>query len=519
MGDRKVLQEGFLWGVSSSAFQFEMGDRYRRFIDTRSDWWSWVRDPKNISEGRVSGDLPEDGVDYAELYKRDHELAQRLGLKIYRISVEWSRIFPCPTSSVEVDVERDSLGLISSVKIGEDQLRELDGIANNYYVDFYRRIISDLRSRGFKVIVNLHHFTTPIWLHDPLAVRDRGAQGGPLGIASEDFVVEFAKYAAYVAWKLGDLVDMWSTFNEPLVNVELGFLAPWAGFPPGILDPEAARRAFSNIVVAHARAYDQIKKWDRVKADTGSRGAAEVGIIHNIIPAYPLGEGDEESADYYDYFHNRYILEAVTRGAYDGDMDGEPDGRQGHLAGRLDWFGLNYYTRVVTRRSEQKYSELPVVRFEGVSGYGYSCVPNGVSKASRPCSDFGWELYPEGLLKAIEVASDYGRPIYVTENGVADVRDVLRPYYIVSHVAAVEKKASEGADVRAYMHWALTDNYEWASGFRLKFGLYEVDLITKDRIPRKSVEVYKNIVASNGLNGELVENYLKAFHLRESLGV
>ncbi len=515
-----MLGRDFKWGVSSSAFQFEMGDRYRRFIDPNSDWWIWVRDPQNMAEGKVSGDLPEDGVNYAELYQRDHGIAQKLGLSIYRISVEWSRIFPCSTRHIEAGVETDGEGLVKDVRLGEEELRALDGVANKRYIGFYRKLIGDLRSRGFKVVVNLHHFTTPLWLHDPIAVRESRGERGPLGIADASFVVEFAKYAAYVAWKLGDLVDMWSTFNEPMVNVELGLLLPFSGFPPGILNPEKGRRAIQNIVVAHARAYDQVKRWDRVKADRDSPGPAAVGIIHNIIPAYPLAPEDEESARLYDYFHNTYILDAMARGHYDDDLDGSGVVRLAHLGGRMDWFGLNYYTRVVTsRRAEPRYPEIPVTRFEGVPGYGYSCIPNGMSKDSRPCSDFGWELYPEGLLRALELAAGYGRPIYITENGVADSRDVLRPYYIVSHVAAVERAAGEGVDVRAYMYWALTDNYEWSEGFRLRFGLYEVDLITKDRLPRGSVEVYRRIVAENGLSGELKERYLRAYHLDEALGV
>lgn len=512
-----MLGEGFRWGVSSSAFQFEMGDRYRRFIDPNTDWWVWARDPVNVASGRVSGDLPEDGVDYAELYMRDHELARRLGLNIYRITVEWSRIFPCSTRRVSVDVDVDGEGLVRDVRIGEDELRALDELADQRYVEFYRRLILDLRGRGFKVIVNLHHFATPIWLHDPITVRETRGEKGPLGLADPGFVVEFAKYAAYLAWRLGDLVDMWSTFNEPLVNVEAGLLSEGGVFPPGILSPELALRAVRNIVVAHARAYDQVKRWDNVRADGDSGSTAEVGVIHNLAPVYPRGPGDGEAAEALDYLHNRYILEAWTRGLYDEDLEGGGS-RVAHLGGRLDWLGVNYYTRVVVERSEPRWRGIPASRFRGVDGYGYSCVPGSFSRDGRPCSEMGWELYPEGMLDVLDLASGYGRPVYVTENGVADSRDALRPLYIVSHVAAVERAAGEGVDVRAYMYWALTDNYEWSRGFSMRFGLYEVDLETKERRPRGSVEVYRRIVAENGVGRGLRERYLRAFHLDERLG-
>ena len=513
-----MLGESFRWGVSSSAFQFEMGDPYRRFLDTRSDWWVWVRDPFNVSTGRVSGDLPEDGVDYAELYRLDHELARGLGLNIYRVSVEWSRIFPCSTAQVDVDFEVDGNGLVKDVRVGEEELRRLDGVADRRYVEFYRRLLGDLRGRGFKVIVNLHHFTTPIWLHDPVAVRESRGGRGPLGLADERFPVEFAKYAAYVAWRLGDLVDMWSTFNEPLVNVEAGLLSEGGVFPPGILSPELALRAVRNIVVAHARAYDQIKRWDGVRADGDSGSAAEVGVIHNLAPVYPLGPGDGEAAEALGYLHNRYILEAWTRGLYDEGLEGSGS-RVAHLGGRLDWLGVNYYTRVVVERSEPRWRGIPASRFRGVDGYGYSCVPGGFSRDGRPCSEMGWELYPEGMLDVLDLASRYGRPVYVTENGVGDSRDVLRPLYIVSHVAAVERKVGEGLDVRAYMYWALTDNYEWARGFGQRFGLYEVDLATKERRARGSVDVYRRIVREGGVPRDMREEYLGRYGLGEKLGL
>ena len=92
-------------------------------------------------------------------------------------------------------------------------------------------------------------------------------------------------------------------------------------------------------------------------------------------------------------------------------------------------------------------------------------------------------------------AAEYGEPVFITENGVADSKDVLRPRYITEHVEQVKRLIESGADVRGYFHWALTDNYEWAMGFKIRFGLYEVDLITKERIPRrKSVETYRRIV-------------------------
>jgi len=512
-----MIPENFLWGASESGFQFEMGDRLRRFIDPNSDWWCWVRDPRNISNKIVSGDLPEDGINYAELYKNDHVIARELGLNSYRIGIEWSRIFPCDTSYVEVDVKRDGLGLIKEVKIDSEILYQLDRLANKEAINFYRELISDLRYKGFKIIVNLSHFTLPVWIHHPVIARDTNIEKGPKGLVDENFIIEFTKYAAYAAWKLGDLVDIWSTFNEPLVPVELGYLMPFVGHPPGVHNPKGAKLALQNLIVAHARAFDALKRWDKIKADKESASPSIVGVIHNIIPAYAISDQDLEGVESYNNFHNILILDAWTKGIFNPEMDEGSTFKQVHLANRIEWIGLNYYTRIVVKKSQPKYKELPMIKFEGVEGYGYACPPSGISKDGRPCDESGWELYPEGLLRSLEIVNEYGLPIYITENGAADIEDIYRPLYITSHIAVIERALEEGVNIKGYFHWALTDNYEWSEGFRMKFGLYEVDLITKARKPRKSSYIFKKIINNKGLTEDLKERYLTPYGLNKIL--
>lgn len=497
MGD---LPEGFKWGVSQSGFQFEMGDPRNMYIDTNTDWWHWARDPYNISSNIVSGDLPEEGVNYLGMFKVDHDNAVKLGLTIYRIGIEWSRIFPHPTWLIEVDVERDGLGYVKDIKVTVDTIRELDKLADQDAVELYRQIILDLRKRGFKVVVNLLHFTIPYWLHNPMKSRSTNLEKGPRGIYEEIFPTEFAKYAAYVAYKLGDLVDMWSTMNEPLVPIELGYMAPYSGFPPGVNRPDVAPRVFANTVIAHALAYKMIKRFDTVKADLDSKQPAEVGIIHNFIPAHPASESDTGASHSYNYFHNYLLLEALVNGKLDAGFDEKTIVSPGALGKTVDWLGLNYYTRLVIRRKGS--AAYPVLDFEAVPGYGYACVPYSLSKIGRWCDGMGWEMYPEGLLEAIRMGHKYVKEIYVTENGTSDPRDVNRATYVVSHIYAIQRALEEGLVIKGYLHWSINDNYEWAHGFRQKFGLFEVDLLTKERRPRSSAKVFKDIVARNGLSKE-----------------
>lgn len=509
-----MFPEKFLWVVAQSGFQFEMGDKLRRNIDTNTDWWHWVRDKTNIEKGLVSGDLPEEGINNYELYEKDHEIARKLGLNAYRIGIEWSRIFPWPTTFIDVDYSyNESYNLIEDVKITKDTLEELDEIANKREVAYYRSVINSLRSKGFKVIVNLNHFTLPYWLHDPIEARERALTNKRNGWVNPRTVIEFAKYAAYIAYKFGDIVDMWSTFNEPMVVVELGYLAPYSGFPPGVLNPEAAKLAILHMINAHALAYRQIKKFDTEKADKDSKEPAEVGIIYNNIgvayPKDPNDSKDVKAAENDNFFHSGLFFEAIHKGKLNIEFDGETFIDAPYLKGN-DWIGVNYYTREVVTYQEPMFPSIPLITFKGVQGYGYACRPGTLSKDDRPVSDIGWELYPEGMYDSIVEAHKYGVPVYVTENGIADSKDILRPYYIASHIKMIEKAFEDGYEVKGYFHWALTDNFEWALGFRMRFGLYEVNLITKERIPReKSVSIFREIVANNGVTKKIEEELLR----------
>ncbi|MBX5321351.1 glycoside hydrolase family 1 protein [Candidatus Bathyarchaeota archaeon A05DMB-3] len=493
----------FLWGVSASGFQFEMGDSAGKGVDVNSDWFVWVHDAENIKRGIVSGDLPENGVDYWNMYAEDHKNAKKLGLNAYRIGVEWSRVFPKSTSAVEVGVERASDGNISKVDVDSKALEMLDKLADKDALNHYKEIIADLRKRDFKVFVCLNHFTLPLWIHNPLTVRTTKLKRGPKGWLDEAAIIEFTKYAAYLAWSLGGMVDSWAVFNEPMAVCEAGYMIPESGFPPGVSSFRDVIKAAENMAVAYARAYDAIKKLDTVKADSDSQSPAYVGLIHNVIPAQPLNNGERlhvEAAKFMENLHNQFFPRAVADGWLDENLNGirEKSEAKNYLGQRLDWLGVNYYTRFVIRGKRNLLARLfagtPAVP-EIMPNYGFGCQPKSTSADGNPTSDLGWEIYPKGLLDALKSMAKFGRPLYVTENGVADEEDKLRPKFIENHVAVLEKALNEEKiDVRGYFHWALTDNYEWAKGFKMKFGLFAVDLQTKKRIMRKSAKTYKQII-------------------------
>lgn len=506
-----VFPQKFLWGASNSGFQFEMGDSAALNVDSGSDWYLWVHDKANIQKGVVSGDLPENGINYWNLYKKDHNIARKLGLNAYRIGIEWSRVFPTPTSAIKLEFEKAPDASIAKIEVADSALQKLEEVANKVTVNHYRAVIDDLRNKGFKVFVCLNHFTLPLWIHNPVTVRDTKLHEGPKGWVDQETIIEFTKYAAYMAWKLGDVVDEWAIFNEPMVIPETGYLIPQSGFPPGLNNFRVSRKVAFNLIVAHARAYDAIKNADTVKADEDSPSAADVGAIHNVIPAMPFraeNEADIKAAGFLNRMHNHFFPQSACSGWVDANLNGLQDKGEmkDYLKNRVDWLGLNYYTHAVVKGKKSLLARL----FAGMAAvpdmaenYGFVCQPDSISADGRPTSDFGWEIYPEGLLGALKMMHKYGRPLYVMENGIADAKDTLRPKFIIDHLKILDKAINEEKiDVKGYFHWALTDNYEWAKGFSMKFGLCEVELKTKRRKERKSALVYKNIIAKGTVENQ-----------------
>ncbi|MCW4020122.1 MAG: beta-galactosidase BgaS [Candidatus Bathyarchaeota archaeon] len=515
-----VFPEKFLWGVSISGFQFDMGGPSKKHLDPNTDWFMWVHDSKNIQKGLVSGHLPENGVNYWSLYEKDHDIAVELGLNTYRIGIEWSRVFSESTRSVEVGVERASDGNIRDIDVDDDAIEELDKIADEEAVNHYRAVIDDLRTKDFKVFVCLNHFTLPLWIHDPITVRDTKLRKGPRGWVDEETAIEFTKYAAYSARELGDLVDSWATFNEPMIVAETGYLTLESGFPPGLKKIEASKNAVVHMAVAHARAYDALKRVDTVKADEDSSSPADVGLIHNVIPVKPLTEKeiDAKAAQLMDRLHNHFFIQSATEGRLDYSFKNRKEESKSYMRDRLDWLGVNYYTRFVVSGKTSLLARLvagvPALP-DMVEGYGFTCKPRSKSLDGLPTSDFGWEIYPRGIVDALNAMKEYRRPMYITENGVADAEDALRPRFIADHLKLLDRMISDAKiDLRGYLHWSLTDNYEWAKGFSMKFGLFDVDLKTKKRTAKKSAKIYRSIIETGEVT-EALEKRVKRFPARQ----
>jgi beta-galactosidase len=201
----------------------------------------------------------------------------------------------------------------------------------------------------------------------------------------------------------------------------------------------------------------------------------------------------------------------VCNGWLDENLNGLQDKGEmkDHLKNRLDWLGVNYYARLVVKGKKSLLARLfagIVAIPEMAENYGFVCQPDSASADGRQTTDFGWEIYPEGMLDALKAMQRYGRPLYVMENGIADAKDTLRPKFIIDHLKILDKAINEEKiDVKGYFHWSLTDNYEWAKGFSMKFGLCGVELKTKRRKERRSTKVYKNIIAKGTVEDQPIQ--------------
>lgn len=512
---RATFPDGFLWGTAISGFQSDMGLGAPN--DPNSDWWVWVRDAGNLSAGRVSGDLPEDGPGHWLRFAEDAKLARKkLRLNAQRLGMEWSRIFPASTAGVD-----------ASGGIGAPELAALDALADQSAVAHYREVFAALRARGLEPMVTLNHFSLPTWIHDPIAVRDAYAGvdpfngpmpaiDAPAGWLDPAIVDELGKLAAYAAWKFGDLVDLWCTINEPVVVVVSGFVnAPGVGgnFPPGVFHLPSVLTLLPNLARGHARAYDALHAHDQTDA-SGDGVAVAAGIVHNMgffAPTDPGSTADQIATQHAEYLFNTVLPWAVVSGRLDLNLDGDtidPGETDAALDGRSDFLGVNYYQRIqVTALPGPLSASLPLFDFIPTVTYESPEAPDAPPCPSE-CTDFGWEIAPQGLRHVLELAGGFDVPIYVTENGIADAADHQRASYTVRHLAVLQQAIAEDvADVRGYLHWSLTDNFEWSSGYFPKFGLFSYDSDTGERRRRKSAKVLRTIAKRNGIPQKLLRRY------------
>ena len=484
-GEPHTFPEGFLWGVSTAGFQVDMGCPTvdaSECMDTGSDWYVWVTDGEIVGDpsAYVAGDPLSGGPGHYELYETDLDLVKdELKNGGFRMSLEWSRLFPQPTDFLETP-------------------EEVANAADPVAVEHYHRVFEAIRARGLTPLVTLHHYTLPRWLHDAVGCHQDLDRCLPAGWMEKDRVVsEFRKYAAFAAQEFGGEVDLWATLNEPFAVVLSGFILPSEDRtnPPGVaMAFDEAKVAMVGMIEAHAAAYDALHEHDTQDMDEDGH-AARVGVVYNIVavtPKDPESEVDQVAAENVDYLYNRAFLNAITYGDLDANLDGQAEYRE-DLQGRSDYIGVNYYTRITVEGNEWAvFPELsPLSTFD-------------------PFTMSLWEDYPRGLYEVVHEAAEYGYPVMVTECGKADpLDDGTAPEFLIRHLIWLGRAIREGVPVEAFFYWSLMDNYEWNHGMGMKFGLYAVDPADpqKTRVPRAAAAVYSRIAAQNAIPSAFVDAY------------
>jgi beta-glucosidase len=427
----------FVWGVASSAFQIEGAAR----ADGKGEsiWDEFCRVPGAIADG-------SDGQIACDHYHRldaDLDLIAGLGVKAYRFSISWPRIQPTGSGPVL----ESGLG-------------------------FYDRLVDGLLKRGIQPYPTLYHWDLPAEL-----------QKRHQGWADRGTAYRFAEYAALVARRLGDRARCIATHNEPWVTATLGH--ELGVFAPGVKDRAVAMQVAHHCLLSHGLA---------MQAMRSARPGLSLGIVLNLAPVYAASDSsaDKNLALREDGLLVRWYMDALMGRAYPADilmyLGADAPRVQAEdadlIAQPLDFLGVNYYHPIIS-----------------VAARPFCPTRDGV-----PVTDMGWEVAPASFTELLlRLDRDYDLPpLFITENGAAyrdtivegGVVDDERRGYIESHVRAVADAINHGVDVRGYFVWSLLDNFEWASGYSKRFGIYYVDYQTQARILKRSGTWFKNLAAA-----------------------
>ncbi len=323
-----------------------------------------------------------------------------------------------------------------------------EGNFDEFEIKHYHKVFKSLKAKNMKIMLTLHHFTDPLWIT---------RMGGWENKKTASY---FNRFVERVVREYKEDIDLWITLNEPGIYGWGGYLD--GRFPPGKKSLWKTLKVIFNLASAHKKAFKTIHQMIP---------NAKVGMAQNIVS---FGNQQIHSiiqhilVYIYDLAFNHffYILTPRTH----------------------DFLGINYYFHERVGILEGR--KMPQIL--------------DATMTKKDVSDLGWELYPEGIFDALKDLSGFKLPIYITENGLASTNDDRRCRFLIAYLKEIYHAIESGVDVRGYFHWSLTDNFEWAEGFRPRFGLIEIDYATKKRIPRLSAQVYRDIIRHNGIPHHLM---------------
>lgn len=317
------------------------------------------------------------------------------------------------------------------------------GKFNEKEINHYRKVILALRQRGIEPFVTLWHWTNPLW------IRDLG------GWENKETIKYFIRYLEKIIDSLGSCIKFWMPLNEPGSFVGMAYIR--GDFPPQKRNLFLANKVFKNLMEAYQKAYQIIHK---------KQGGALIGISHYAVycTAYKNLPWNYLLMKIVDYIRNWRFLNSIDK--------------------FNDFVGIQYYNHDIITLTINK-------------GNLWGFIDT--RSKNKEISDMGWGIYPKGIYYLLKKASKYKKPIYITENGLADAGDTKRAAFIKEHLKWIHKAIQEGVDVRGYFYWSLLDNFEWDKGFWPRFGLAEIDYKTLKRRVRPSAWEYKKIIEDSAI--------------------
>ncbi len=470
----------FRFGAATAATQIE--DQ-----NPTTDWYVWTQPEP---DGLGKNTFVDDAVRGYTLAFDDIDLIEAANLDSYRFSIEWARIEP----------ERDV--------IDEDAL------------DHYDQLIDELVARGIQPMITIHHFSNPLWVDDPRipgcpdGVTDSYLCGWHYDDGADAIVEEFAEHARLLGERFGDRVDDWATLNEPVnylvASYGVGF------FPPGrslmLTDFPRFMTVVRNFIRAHVAAYEALKEADTVDAD-GDGVAASIGITLSVAEWVPARDNmpsdDPEDIAATERVKNAYhymFVDSIRDGKFDAGLDGDYEEEHPDWAGKLDWLGVQYYSKLSVSADRAILPGVDAMVCMGGFDLGSCLYPDDQTHWVPTMS---YEYYEPGVYN---VLTDFSQrwpdlPLIVTESGLATESGRRRAEHVVRSLEQIDRAIVDGADVRGYYHWSLTDNFEWAEGFGPRFGLYRVDYDSYQRTATEGATVLGEIAGARTITTEQRQEY------------
>lgn len=337
-------------------------------------------------------------------------------------------------------------------------------------LDHYREMLRRLQELGITPMVTLHHFSDPIW------VSELG------GWKSTDVVSLFEAYVTKTVEALHEYTNLWITINEPNVLVFYSHLLGL--FPPGEKNFQVIGKVYENLVRAHSAAYHAIHRL---------QPTARVGIATNyrsFKPAKAWNPLDRGLVSLANNVFNNAVPKALQDGTLRLPMIRK---RIPEVKGTQDFLGLNYYTR--------DYAAFSLLH-PGTLFLRLYLRPGAELSDSGDIAN-----EPEGMFEALKWGLQFKIPIIVTENGIEDADDDLRPSYIIQHLHQIWRGVNLNWPIKGYFYWTLVDNFEWERGWTQRFGLWELDVETQTRRKRPSADLFSAICTQNSLSSDVVQQF------------